>query len=155
MSVPMDARSAGFVSTDRRYLEASVGDMPTSPHTPAAVAAMLLRARNQYLLSGADYDNFVDAFWTCLKAIELLLRTLLGSHASEKATLGNLIDKASSLNLVTEHQHDYLRKFVLYFRNELAHPDRTMVFTPGLSEQLVTGCHRFVVDLVDKHFRPT
>ncbi len=52
--------------------------MPTSADTPTEVARLLARARQQFVLGGAAYDNFDDCLATAFKAIEMLLRLSFG-----------------------------------------------------------------------------
>lgn len=146
----MDSRSANFVTTDRPYLVEAAAGMPVSANTPTDVARLLERARNQFILGGADYDNFADCLATAFKAIENLLRHSLGTEAPEKLTLGPLIKKCHADGVLTDFQHGYLSEFVRHFRNKLAHPQTVVAFTPGMSTLCLTGCHRFVAEFSDR-----
>lgn len=152
VDVRMDSRSANFVTTDRRYLDEAVAEMPTSANTPREVARLLARARQQFVLGGADYDNFADCLATAFKAVEVLLRNGLEEAATKKTTLGPLIERCRAAGLLTDYEHEYLSKFVLHFRNKLAHPDDVVAFTPGMSAECLTGCHRFVAGFCDRHY---
>ncbi len=146
----MDSRSANFVTTDRPYLDAEAADMPVSANTPTDVARLLARARHQFVLGGADYDNFADCLATAFKAIEVLLRHSLGADAPKKITLGPLIERCRAGRVLTEYEHEYLSRFVLRFRNKLAHPETVVAFTPGMSAECLAGCHRFVAQFCDR-----
>lgn len=151
VDVPMDERSAHFVTTERSILEQAVASMPISNRTPAGVASMLRRSRQQFVLGGADYDNFVDCLGTAFKAIEALLRMVAGPGLSRRVTLGPLIERCFIDGLLTDQEHDYLSRFVLLFRNKLAHPPGPLAFTPGMSEVSLSGCHQFVAEFTDRH----
>lgn len=151
VELPLDQRSASFVTTDRRVLKAAAAAMPTSSSCPSNVATLLERARRQFMLGSVDYDNFADCVATGFKAIETLLRHRLGADAPERGALGKLIDKCTSLRLVTEYEHEYLATFVLHFRNKLAHPETVVAFTPGMSDECLARCHRFIAEFCDRH----
>lgn len=125
--------------------------MPKSAHTPSDVATILERARRQFVLGCADYDNFVDCLATAFKAIEMLLQQCAEAKPGKPETLGQLITRCQSQGLLTGHEFEYLDKFVRRFRNKLAHPKGPIAFTPGMSEEALTGCHRFVAQFSDRH----
>lgn len=146
----MDSRSANFVTTDRPYLDEAAAAMPVSANTPTDVARLLARARQQFVLGGADYDNFADCLATAFKAIEMLLRHSLGAETPKKITLGPLIQRCCAAGVLSDYEHEYLSKFVLHFRNKLAHPQTVVAFTPGMSAECLAGCHRFVTEFCDR-----
>jgi hypothetical protein len=125
--------------------------MPISANTPSEVAALLERARRQFVLGCADYDNFVDCIATAFKAIEALLHLCAGAGPGKRETLGPLITRSQREGLLTDHEFAYLNMFVRHFRNKLAHPKGPIAFTPGMSDEMLVGCHRFVAQFSDRH----
>jgi hypothetical protein len=152
VDVAMDSRSANFVTTERPYLDEAAAAMPTTPNAPTEVARLLTRARQQFVLGGADYDNFADCVATAFKAIEWLLRQSVGAVEPRKLTLGPLIEKCGAAGVLTDYEHEYLQMFVLHFRNKLAHPETVVAFTPGMSAECLTGGHRFIAQFSDRHY---
>ncbi|NOY54554.1 MAG: hypothetical protein GXP34_01055 [Actinobacteria bacterium] len=148
-TAPWDPVSKNFVSMSYESLDQAANAFVLSRNTPRRVARMLARSRKQFKTAGADYDNLVSCVQSAFKAIEFLLCDALGDACGERDTLGMLIPKAQEAGLLTEYDHGYLREFVLRFRNLVTHDE--MRFTPGMSHEMMSGVHRFVVEFSDKH----
>jgi hypothetical protein len=149
--LPVDPVSAQFVTTDYAILVEAAEQFNVSPRTPTRVARLLEQARKQFALGGVDYNNFGTCCLTGFQAIEQLLRETLGEQAPRNGTLRNLVEKANKIGLLTEHQREYLDVFVLRFRNKIAHPAEPFRVTPGMSQEIMAGCHRFVVEFGEDH----
>ncbi|VAW00773.1 hypothetical protein MNBD_ACTINO02-1989 [hydrothermal vent metagenome] len=146
---PWDPISKNFVSMGYESLNRYAKAFVLSENTPPRVARMLARSRKQFTMAGADYDNLVSCLKSAFQAIEFLLCDTLGEACGKKDTLGRLISKAQDADLLTEYDHGYLKEFVLRFRNLVNHEEAR--FTPGMSAEMMTGVHRFVVEFSDRH----
>jgi hypothetical protein len=136
---------------DHANLTAIASLWPTSAKTPQPVAVVLAKARRQFALSGAEYTQLVTAFSTGLQACELLLRSVHPISEHDNRTFGGFIVAAKKTKSLTEWQSDWLTKFALLFRNRLAHPRGEWVLTPGIADELLNGCHRFIAEYAEQH----
>jgi len=98
-----------------------------------------------------DYDNFVSCVQTGFLAIEVLLRDRLGELAPKNAGVGGLAEKALKEGIVSREDAAYLKDFVRVFRNRIAHKGDLRV-TPGMSQEMLGGCHRFVAAFSDAQY---
>lgn len=147
---PLDPISSGFASTGFSALDQAASEFVRSRWTPSRVADLLERSRKQFTTAGADYDNFASCVHTGFLAIEVLLRDQLGDRASAKDGLSRLVDKALRDSIVSNGDAKYLREFVVRFRNRMAHQG-DLRLTPGMSQEVLGGCHRFVASFSDEH----
>ena len=149
-TAPWDPVSKNFVSMSYESLDQAANAFVLSENTPPRVARKLARSRKQFTTAGADYDNLVSCLQSAFHAIEFLLCDALGDACGERDTLGMLIPKVREAGLLTEYDHGYLHEFVLRSRNLVTHKETR--FTPGMSQEIMSGVHRFVVEFSDKHF---
>ncbi len=149
-NAPWDPISKNFVSMGYESLNRFADAFVVSENTPPRAARMLARSRKQFTMAGADYDNLASCVQSAFKAIEFLLCDALGDACGERDTLGMLIPEAQEAGLLAEYDHGYLQEFVLRFRNLVTHEE--IRFTPGMSHEMMSGVHRFVVEFSERHF---
>jgi len=149
---PLDPISSRFASTGFSALDQAASEFVRSRWTPVRVADLLGRSRKQFTTAGADYDNFVSCVQTGFLAIEVLLHDQLDDRASANDGLNRLVDKALKDSIVTNEDAKYLKEFVLRFRNRIAHQGNLRL-TPGMSQEILGGCHRFVASFSEAHFQ--
>jgi hypothetical protein len=146
----VDSRTAMFRSGDPLALQAAADDWPLSPRTPELVLARLVKARRQFLNADIDYDNFVTAAATTLRAVEDVLRLALHLDKDSRRTFGGLIKDADTAGLLDSEQRDVL-DVSLRFRNRIIHGEE-VALTPAMSDSMIHALHRLIHELVERHF---
>lgn len=143
-SPDIDRRSELFVGLTRENLAAVTATWPLSAATPAAVAEILVEARQLFVGAAVTYGNFVTASLTALQAAELALRLSLGLAPDDKRTMGGIVRYEENHRVLDPDTREWFSTFALHFRNRLSHPRDRTTFTPGMAEPILRTAHERV-----------